>query len=96
MAALSRAIAIRGSAEAELWVDAAAPDRAGPGTDAGVAGVASADDADDSCCFDLSGDSPATDASSMRRAPSARRKRTVKPLNRRPDTAARTMYQCPA
>jgi hypothetical protein len=98
VAALSRAIAIRGSAGAELWVDvdAAAPDRAGLGTDAGVTGVASADDADDSCCFDLSGDSPATDASSMRRAPSARRKRTVKPLNRRPDTAARTMYQCPA
>ncbi|MFD8734752.1 hypothetical protein ACFV06_07490 [Streptomyces sp. NPDC059618] len=75
--------------------DATAPDRAGPGTAAGASGVASADDADDSCCFDLSGDSPATDASSMRRTPSARRKRTVKPLNRRPDTAARTMYQCP-
>lgn len=75
MAARSRAIAIRGSAGAELWVDVdtGAPDRAGLGTGAGVTGVASADDADDSCCFDLSGDSPATDASSMRRTPSARR-----------------------
>lgn len=79
MAARSRAIAIRGSAEAELWADADAPDRAGPGTDAGVTGVASADDADDSCCFDLSGDSPATDASSMRRTPSARRNEPSNP-----------------
>ncbi|MEU0783345.1 hypothetical protein ABZ341_17445 [Streptomyces sp. NPDC006173] len=46
-------------------VDDGPPDRAGPGTGAGVTGVASADDADDSFCFDLSGDSPATDASSM-------------------------------
>ncbi|MFE9807531.1 hypothetical protein [Streptomyces sp. NPDC005548] len=46
-------------------VDDGPPDRPGPGTGAGVTGVASADDADDSFCFDLSGDSPATDASSM-------------------------------
>jgi hypothetical protein len=81
VAALSRAIAIRGSAGAELWVDvdAGAPDRAGLGTDAGVTGVASADDADDSCCFDLSGDSPATDASSIRRTPTARRNEPSNP-----------------
>jgi hypothetical protein len=70
---------MRGSAEAELWVDAGAPARAGLGTDAGVTGVASADDADDSCCFDLSGDSPATGASSMRRTPSARRNEPSNP-----------------
>ncbi|MER5874845.1 hypothetical protein [Streptomyces sp. NPDC001910] len=79
VAARSRAIAMRGSAGAVLCADDGAtapgdaedaaddgsPGRPGPGTGAGVTGVASADDADDSFCFDLSGDSPATDASSM-------------------------------
>ncbi|MCX5132588.1 hypothetical protein ACFWA4_00095 [Streptomyces sp. NPDC060011] len=79
VAARSRAIAMRGSAgavpcadegatapgDAEDAADDGSPGRAGPGTGAGVTGVASADDADDSFCFDLSGDSPATDASSM-------------------------------
>ncbi|PBC62731.1 hypothetical protein BKI49_15835 [Streptomyces sp. Tue6028] len=76
MAALSRAIATRGSAEAGAVDGLDAAPRAGPGTAAGVTGVGSADGADDSCCFDLSGDSPATDASSMRRTPRAS-KRTV-------------------
>jgi hypothetical protein len=95
---------MRGSAEAEEEAAAGAevgagvePDavtRAGPGTVAGAPGVGSADDADDSCCFDLSGDSPATDASSMRHTPSVRQPNR-QTLNHRPDTAVRTMYQCP-
>ncbi|MFD6308363.1 hypothetical protein ACFWFF_35760 [Streptomyces sp. NPDC060223] len=64
VAALSRAIAMRGSAGAEAETGPAP--RVGPGTAAAVPDVGSPDDAvaDDSCCFDLSGDSPATDASS--------------------------------
>lgn len=63
---------MRGSAAAGAEAAADAAPHAGLGTAAGVPGVASADDADDSCCFDLSGDSPATDASSMGRTPSVR------------------------
>ncbi|WP_369235404.1 hypothetical protein AB5J56_25720 [Streptomyces sp. R21] len=68
---MSRATAKRGSTGAEA--DADAVGRVGPGTGTGVPDVGSADDVDDSCCFDLSGDSPATDASSMRRPPAPNR-----------------------
>jgi hypothetical protein len=65
----SRATASRGSRSPE--------DGAGTGAAAGSP--------DDFCCFDLSGDSPATDASFIRPAPN----RVVAEL------AVRTMYQCP-
>ncbi|BFO22397.1 hypothetical protein SHKM778_87850 [Streptomyces sp. KM77-8] len=63
-----------------------------PGTGPALPDVGSADD---SRCFDLSGDSPATDASSMCRTLRVRQPNREPPPVTTLDSAARTMYQCP-